>query len=153
MVTWSECAADFAGDGSLRDIYVLEGGGASWDAVLRIARQFDAKFFIEGEARPLPDRSREVFAQYDAGAALLSIDWKGIDLAAHFFDENQVELDFIPNVLTGQPDLDQLCSFLRTLAAATGREVIVTPENLPQSPILRVTPTGEVRYEPPSDAA
>ena len=100
MVTWSEGAADFAGDGSLRDIYVLDGGEASWNALLRIARKCEAKFSIGGEAVALPNLAREVFARRHAGAALLSIDWKGIDLAAHFFDEAQLELDFVPNVST-----------------------------------------------------
>ena len=153
MVIWSECAVDFAGDGSLRDIYVLDGGLDAWDVILGIARQVEARFSIDGVTRPLPEKAQDVFAESAAGAALLSIEWQGIQLAAHFFDQADVELDFVPSALQGQQSLDELCSFLRELAVGTNRDVIVTPENWPQSPILRAWPTGEIGYEAPSDTA
>jgi hypothetical protein len=153
MVKWSECAGDFAADGSLRDIYVLHGGLHAWDALLRMSRQVDTRFSIDGVTTPLPERAHDVFVRRADAAPLLSISWQGIELCAHFFDEADVELDFVPNVIQGQQGLDRLCSFLRELASATNRDVIVTPENWPQSPILRAQPTGEICYQAPSGAA
>jgi hypothetical protein len=153
MVTWSECAAEFVGDGSLCDVYVLKGGIEGWDALLRLAKTRHARFSLDGMAAPLPDAARAVFTEEGRLGALFLLDWKGIELAAHFFDEGDVELDFVPNIVRGQEALDALCSFLRALAEATGKDVIVTPENLPSSPILRCRPTGEVRYEARQGAA
>jgi hypothetical protein len=152
MVTWSECAADFEGDGSLRDIYVLEGGIAAWEALLRVARARNARFSLDGVAKPLPETARDAFAARKNVAAVLLINWNGIELAAHFFDQLDVELDFVPNTIRGEEELETLCSFLGELARATGKDVIVTPENLRSSPILRGRPTGEISYEAPQGA-
>lgn len=153
MVTWSECAADFEGDGSLRDVYVLEGGIEAWEALLRLARSANARFSVGGVAQPLPETARDAFTATAELTGLLLIDWAGIELAAHFFDEAEVELDFLPNAIDGQVRLDTLCSFLRELSRATGKDVIVTPENWPRSAILRGRPTGEISYEAPRGAA
>jgi hypothetical protein len=153
MVTWSECKKDFAGDGSLRDVYVLNGGLDAWDALLQIARVHGAHFSVHGKRAPLPPRALDVFDAYEPVAVNLSLSWRGIELVAHFFAEKDVELDFVPNGLTGQDRLDDLCSFLRELAIAANREVIVTPENCPQSPFLKATQSGTVRYLPSEDAA
>jgi len=79
MATWSQCAADFARDGSLRDVYVLGGGIEAWDALLRLARTWDARFSLNGVAQPLPDSAREVFAAKEGRGALV-LD----DLYIHF---------------------------------------------------------------------
>jgi hypothetical protein len=115
MVTWSECAADFVSDGSLRDVYVIDGG-------------------IHGSS-PSLDR----LARHRTRRPLLPAGARGVGLRADCGGR--------------QERLDLLCTFLRELAPAVGRDVIVTPENCPASPILRARPTGEVRYEVPKDAA
>jgi hypothetical protein len=152
MVTWAECAADFVGDGSLRDIYVLEGGIGAWNALLGIARTRGARFSLDGIANPLPETVQAIFDARRERTPLLSIDWDGIEFVAHFFDQAEVELDFLPTAIQGQDGLDRLCSFLGALASATEKEVIVTPENFQQSPILRAGPRGQIRYEPPKGA-
>ena len=93
-----------------------------------------------------------MFVTCESATALLSFKWGGIDFAAHFFAQDEVEFDFVPNDVTGQERLDALCAFLRELATATNKEVIVTPENSRESPILRVGSSGPVTYERPRDA-
>ena len=152
MVTWKQCAADFASDGALRDVYVLDGGLDEWNALLGIAKRVGGQFAVHGKETPPPGGAHDVFVTYEPATALLSFNWGGIDFAAHFFAQNEVELDFVPKDVTGQERLDALCAFLRELATATNKEVIVTPENYRESPILRVDSSGSVRYEGHNDA-
>jgi hypothetical protein len=152
MVTWNQCAADLAPDGSLRDIYALEGGLPAWDALLNLARGQGARFTVGGTEAPLPFRAADVFSVSSPGEALLTLNWRGLDLASHFFAPEEVELDFVPNAVKGQQDLDVLCEFVSELARATGRAIIVTPENLPEAPFLRASPSGDVRYQAPVGA-
>jgi hypothetical protein len=120
--------------------------------LLDIARRLGGQFAVDGKQTPLPGRAHDVFATRDSATALLSFNWNGIAFAAHFFVQNEVELDFVPKDVTGQERLDALCAFLRELATATNKEVIVTPENYRESPILRVGSSGLVRYERHADA-
>jgi hypothetical protein len=152
MVTWEQCAADFASDGALRDVYVLDGGLDEWNALLDIARRVGGQFAVDGKATPLPGRAHDVFVTRESATALLSFNWGGIGFAAHFFVQDEVELDFVPKDVTGQERLDALCTLLRELATTTNKEVIVTPENYRQSPILRIGSSGSVRYERHTDA-
>ena len=48
MVTWDQCAADFASDGALRDVYVLDCGLDEWNTLLDIARHVGGQFAVDG---------------------------------------------------------------------------------------------------------
>jgi len=151
MVTWAECRDDFVPEGSLRDIYILDGSLAAWNALLNIARACDAGFFIDGEEAPLPEDAAHALTARKSASVLLSLDWQGLVLNAHFFTEEEVELDLDPKEVTDQRSLDNLCSFLAKLSEMTNQEVIVTHQASLRA-FLRVSPSGEVVFEPPPAA-
>jgi len=151
MLPWSDCEAFFEPDGSLRDVYVIGGGIPAWEGLLRIARTRDAGLEVDGEERPLPALATEALALRQARSPLLSIDWDGIGLNAHFFAAEDVELDLDPRAICSDERFEALIGFMATLAGETGKTVILTPENDQGRPYLAVSPTGEaVVVAPPS---
>ena len=63
-VEWRDVAPDFAPDGSLRDVYVLETGLRGWDAVLALVRAEYAplRFTVDGAPAPVPWCAADAFA-------------------------------------------------------------------------------------------
>ena len=145
MVTWAECQGDFVRDGSLRDVYVLDGGLAAWNALMKIARECDHRFIVDGDYAPPFMSVEDAFTASRSAAVALGLEWQGVVLTAHFFTEEDVTLCFRPEEVTDQRSLDSLCSFLKELAASTNREAIVTYE---ETIFLRVSPLGEVIFVP-----
>jgi hypothetical protein len=70
----------------------------------------------------------------------------GVRLNCHFFDEQELEFDLDPSQVTGQVQLDGLLAFMRSLAAAVARTVLLSPENMHDHPFVRVAPDGECEY-------
>ena len=149
---WEKCRPDFKPDGSLRDIYVLATSTREWDVALSVVRDSATSlaFSIDGVARPLPPSASEVFALSRDRSALLTFDYAAIPFSCHFFDEDEIELSLAPNDISSPDRLDALAEFLRTLGRRIGRDVLLTPENLPTSPILRYSvSSGSVEWQPP----
>lgn len=155
---WERVAPDFVQDGSLRDVYVLDAGPADWQAVLDELRAGYAPlaFTAGGEPAPLPDRAADVFPLWARGAApRLSFRVGTVGLDCHFFDPAEIEFSLDPAEVAGPAQLAPRAEFLARLARLTGKPALLTPENWPQSPILRANPaSGAVAYlAPPGHAA
>jgi hypothetical protein len=144
MVTWEACRSFFEPDGSLRDVYIRSGGLLSWRALLGIAREVGATFEVDGKARPLPASAEDALALRAAASPLLSIDWHGIRLNAHFFDEAHVELDLDPATIDSSARFESLLAFMRRLGHETRRAVALTPENCMNDAYLEVDPVNGV---------
>jgi hypothetical protein len=142
MVTWETCRSFFEPDGSLRDVYVRGGGLAGWHALLVIAREVGATFEVDGQARPLPTSAEEALALRATASPRLSIDWHGIRLNAHFFDEADVELDLDPATIDSSACLEILLAFMRRLRHETRLSVTLTPENRMDDAYLEVDPVN-----------
>ncbi len=154
--SWDEAAPDFARDGSLRDIYVLGTTVEDWERALGAVRERYAplRFTAGGEPAALPERAADIFPLREHGTApLLSFEVGGTLVTCHFFTPEEIEFNIDPGDVTGQDRLEAIADFLRRLAGVVGRPALLTPENLPQSPILRADPNSDrVAFLPPPPA-
>ncbi|HTO68974.1 MAG TPA: hypothetical protein VMR31_03865 [Myxococcota bacterium] len=144
QATRDHCRAYFEPDGSLRDIYVFSTTIQDWQAVLDEVRRagFRLKFEVDGVPAPVPI---DVASTFDRSATrMLSIDVDGIVVNAHFFTQDEIELDIEPREVDSAKRFKSLRRFLALVGRSTKKPVVLTEESLPEEPLLR--------YEPDSDA-
>jgi len=154
---WEEVAREFAPEGSLRDIYVLGTTAEDWARVLDAVRHHYAPltFTAGGEPTELPNRAADIFPLWERETApLLRFEVEGILVTCHFFTPEEIEFSIDPEDVTGRERLEATADFLRIIARAVGKPALLTPESLPQSPILRAEPTSDrIVYLPPPTAS
>jgi len=112
-----------------------------WESALT----FTGVLFFEVDGRPatVPTTAWQALGLRPTASPLLSVRRDGVAFVCHFLDEREVELDFAPSDIDGPQRFDSLVALLRGLASATGREVLVTPENQSDRPFLRYDPRTE----------
>jgi hypothetical protein len=140
MIPWDTCREDFRGDGSLRDIYITPATIADWRALYPLLRASPGvEYAVDGAAQPPPDSVEQVFAARGSGPMLRFHVGRAL-LVFHFFCEEEIECDFVPNDITSQADLDALLAFVRQAGEATRKRVLITPENGPELPFITYDP-------------
>ena len=152
--SWQQVASDFEPDGSLHDIYVQGATLADWDRVVALLhRDYSPLTFTrDGKSFPFPQTAAAIFNERENASIALDFDVGGIELACHFFTENEIEFDLPPEQVNSHQRFLALQDFLRELAATVGKTVVLAPESTPTAPILVVDPSGTVIFHPPSDA-
>ncbi len=141
---WDQVRSDFAPDGSLRDIYVLDTTLHEWRKVLELLLARGARLSRGDRPIALPEDLEILFAASDERARL-SFDVGPIDLCCHFFMPEEIELDFVSNAI-GADELRALLSLMIDLGDATLRRVRLTPENMIATPIFEYDPEdGQLR--------
>jgi hypothetical protein len=154
-VEWRSVAEDLKADGALRDIYVHDATLADWQVALDRVRVLYAplEFRVDGHQADLPAQVAEIFPIRERASPSLSFDLSGIDVACHFFTQEEIEFDLRPEEVTGPERLAAVVSFLRELATAVGKPAVLTMESVPGAVILRADPvSGTVVWVPPPDA-
>ena len=148
MLAWDDLKAEFAWEGSWRDICVTDTSIADWRAALEMihAAGFRLKFTIDGAESTPPDNLLQVFGQPRECSFLLAAFVSGVRLNCHFFAESEIEFDLDPREVVGQAELDAVITFMRKLAACTQKSALMTPENAHETPFIRVAPSGIVQY-------
>ena len=149
MLAWNDVKAEFAWEGSLRDICVRDASLNDWKLVLDVLRreQFSTEFKVAGSRTELPEQVSDMFPQTaDDPSRMLSVDTAGVRLNCHFFDENEIEFDLDPREIGGQAQLDAVIAFMKTIACATGKPALMTPENMHEHAFIRVNPSGISEY-------
>src|SRR5678816_2808310 len=138
-VSWEECKQDFASDGGLRDVQVIDATLDDWEQVLDFIRSAAAKldFTIDGKPASLPSEAAEIIASRATASPTLLFRWGDIDLATHFFGANDLEFDFRPEHVHSQTfdfrpehvhsqtQLDHLLSFTARLGRLLGKTILV----------------------------
>ncbi len=129
-------------DGSLRDVYVLTTTERELEAFFDYVRPIfvDGDFRLNGEPALLPATYIQTMMRGQEAAATLSIPVGGGVVNCHFFDDNELELDFSPNDYQTEESWNALSSFLQGLADAMQREVLVTAENTQECVRIRYQP-------------
>ena len=148
MIAWDDLKAEFAWEGSWRDICVTGTTIADWRAALEMiqAAGFRLKFTIDGTESTPPDDVLQMFAQPRETSFLLAAFVGGVQLNCHFFAESEIEFDLDPREVVGQAELDAVITFLRKLAGSTQKCALMTPENTHEAAFIRVDPSGIVQY-------
>jgi hypothetical protein len=150
MLAWDDLKAEFAWEGSWRDICVTDTSIADWRAALGMiyATGFSLKFTIDGAESTPPDDALEIFGQPREMSFLLAAFVGGVQLNCHFFAETEIEFDLDPREVIGQSELDAVITFMRKLAGSTQKCALKTPENTHEAAFIRVAPSGIVQYIP-----
>ncbi len=151
-VRWEDVAEAFEPDGALRDIYVENVALEEWERTLaEIQKNYGpVAFTVDGQPAPLPSNVRDIFGLRFEHSPLLSFSVAGIELACHFFAEDEIEFDLVPGQVNGPNRLHGLIEFLRQLASLLKKPASLTAENARNAVILRAQPeAAHVEYIPP----
>jgi hypothetical protein len=133
-------------DGSLRDIYVHDADEQLWQRFLVALPRSPYRWRFKHGKRSIP----EPLGHFDEAAklretdpVLLQIDLSPtLTLNCHFFTAEEIELDLAPPELQSDDAVGMLIDFMKWLACAVIRPVVLTHENQPAEIILRVEHTG-----------
>ena len=73
----------------------------------------------------------------------LSLHVSGVRVNCHFFTPEEIEFDLDPAEVNDPANLDGLFAFMKGLATAVGKEVVLTPENMREIAIFRCRPGAD----------
>ena len=152
-IPWQSVSREFEPDGALRDIYVSPASADDWQRALNFIRQHctEPSYSLDGQASSLPVSVAEVFSARALASPLLTFRFGGIQFAAHFFAEDELEFDFCPGEIRGQSDLDSLLAFIQRVGDLLSKPICITPENCRDEPFLAYQPDShEFRHSPPA---
>ena len=137
-IEWRDVREAFEPDGMLLDIYVQDVDGAAWErAFAFLVGEGGVEYTVNGETARIPKTAAEALDLRPVQSPLMLVTRGGIEFACHFFTASEIEMDFWPEDVDGPRQLETLVNFLGGLGRAAGRDVIVTPENCPEAPLLR----------------
>jgi hypothetical protein len=142
---WEDFEAEFYRDGSLRDIYVLDTQLQDWCAAANfIARRYRFEFTGGWQEAIFP---RDIGQLFPTGPerqlTALSLDVSGVRVNCHFFTADEIEFDLDPAEVSDPSRLDGLFAFMKGLASAVGKDVLLTPENMREIAIFRCHPGAD----------
>ena len=152
-IEWDQCKDEFASDGALRDIQVVDATPGDWQRVLDFVRTSAAKldYTIDGEAAALPSDASSIFASRSTATPLLLFHWRDVELATHFFGADDLEFDYRAEDIRGQTELDQLLSFISSVGRLLRKTILVYHEGWEVSPFFVYDRhTDEITYSPRS---
>lgn len=137
---WDQVAQQFEDDGSLRDIYVCDTTVLHWQQTVDglSAAGYALEYSFDNQICDLPRDIAVVFQATEEHKCLLSVRFKDVIANCHFFTVEQIEFDIAPYEIKGQVQLDALVDFMRCVANATRKEVILTDENWIANVIIRI---------------
>ncbi len=150
MLTWETARKEFEFDGSWKDIYVFQTTMSDWQHMLNTVRQsqYQVEYFRGGQPTQFPIDAIDAFPLDGESDRLLSVKFAGVLANCHFFGDGEIEFDIDPREVKGQTELDALFGFMRMLADAVGKEVVLTPENFREAIIFRIRPgSQEVEWQ------
>lgn len=128
---YQDLVSELEVDGSLRDIYAFKTTVDHWTRLLSLSSCLgEVAYFCDGEEAPLPSTANSIFDDADR-LHLLRFNLGGPVINAHFFVADEIEMDFDPREITSQADLDLVLNFCAKIGKAIKRDIVITPENLP----------------------
>lgn len=141
-IAWETVREEFAFDGSLRDIYVLGTTIADWQRMLDAIRVtgYRLTYFRAEQPTEIPTKAEDAFPLPNQADRRLSLWFADVLANCHFFTVEEIEFDIDPREVKSQHELNALFDFMRCLAQATNKEVVLTGENMRKIVIFRVAP-------------
>lgn len=107
MLLWETMKAEFAWEGSWRDICVPEVDLDGWQAAMSAleASGHTGKLAVGESASSTPVDVSKLFGIEDRANVLWSTKVAGVVLACHFFSETEIEFDLDPREVRGQVEI------------------------------------------------
>jgi hypothetical protein len=141
-IVWNTVRDEFAFDGSCRDIYVFGTTIADWQRMLDAIRSagYRLTYFRADQPIEMPRNAEDAFPLLDERDRRLSVWFADVLANCHFFAVEEIEFDIDPRDVKGQQELNALFGFMRCLALATDKEVVLTAENMREIVVFRVSP-------------
>lgn len=145
-IAWETVRDEFTFDGSWRDIYVFRTTIADWQRMWDAIRSagYGLTYFRAGHSAEIPTKVEDAFPLPDECDRRLSVCFAGILANCHFFTTEEIEFDIDPREVQGQQQLNALLEFMRCLAQATDKDVVLTAENTREIVVFRVLPAKSV---------
>jgi hypothetical protein len=142
---WAEIKDDFAWDGSLRDIYILDTDANDWDVLLAAIRSsnYERSYRLDGELAALPESFASALSDRARASAHLTLRLaEGLTVDCFFFSDEQIEFSLDPREIRGEYELEKLLSFIAYLGQTVRKKVLLTPENGAQFAFLEFDPSS-----------
>lgn len=135
---WPKYKDEFACDGSLRDVYVLNTNVAIWKQFLDFLKSSGIPHSFRGEERAeyLDDLAAYFKKRSEHRSLILSMDVNGVIINCHFFTETEIEFDLDPKEVTGEDKANSLFQFMETVSNTLSLPIRMTPENTEETPIF-----------------
>jgi hypothetical protein len=131
-------------DGALRDIYVFESNPGEWQKLLDWVRiAYPITFKVDDLDTPLPASVGTIFRDQGEHTHLLAVQAGDVNIHCHFFLKDEIEFDVNPREIEGEAQEHEVVRFMRGLAKALGKQVVLTMEGAPDWVYLRVDPGRE----------
>ena len=141
MLDWEKCKNVFQPDGSLRDICITPATINDWRSLYPFLCSCPTvEYFVDGIAQTPPSTTEKVFSTRSTASPMLRLKIGSTLFVFHFFSKDEIECDFMPQEITSQSDLNSLLGFIRQLGDKVGKPVLLTPENLHESPLISYFP-------------
>ena len=137
-VNWEQVKDDFAWDGSLRAVYVLDTHVDEWELFFEVLREagYSLTYSIDSETRALPARAEEALHLRALANPVLEVSVDGITIACHFLREEEIELEFDARDVN-EDRLPALLAFVSGLGDRLLKDVQLTRYKRPDAPFLR----------------
>jgi hypothetical protein len=145
MLLWKSVEDEFAWEGSWRDVCVPDASLQSWHLTVSAIPTAGFVSCFDG-ASEFPEDVAQVLGRARDDGALWSVSAGRVGLNCHFFDESEIEFDLDPREVKGQSDFDSLLHFMQVVAKATAHCALLTPENMHDTPFIRVSPSGTLEH-------
>lgn len=140
MITWDSVRAHFERKGAWFDLFVPRVTLRDWQRMLDMLRATSYKltYAQAGERRAFPRTAVEAFPAPGLNDRLMTVTFSGVVANCHFLSEDEIEMDLDPYDVKGQAELDALLGFMRKIALAIGKDVLLTVENKHDQVVIRV---------------
>ncbi len=102
--------------------------------------EYEVVYRKAGKAVELPAGAGDAFPTNGDADRVLFVKFAGVLAVCHFFAQNEIEFDIDPREVHGQKQLDALLGFMQLLSDATGKDVVLTPENCREVVVFRSHP-------------
>jgi hypothetical protein len=142
MINWEMCRQEFAPDGALRDIYVLETNIEHWRKLFRILTSaYKVEYSVNGNIQQLPSSVDEILKSRGVAQPLMRFQLAGATIACHFFCFERIELDIDPREVNSETTFNGLIGLLKLIGDGLNKPAIMTQENNEKDPFLSYEPS------------
>lgn len=133
----------FEPDGSLLDIYVQETTLDDWLTLIDFLNaNYKLKYVPSSENESEGKINKDYITTYLTDKTdvregrTVSILTGNLVLNCYFFLQDEIEFDVNPKDFNGQKDFETVIAFMTAVSKALNKEIILTPENSPQFPLI-----------------